>query len=699
VDRRLVVGALLALALELWMLGSDFHFLWKPPRVPVGAVRVAEVVSVSSEAKARSPLQLNWFSLKPGQELFEGDAVATIGESEVSLRLRDGQVIRLGSNSLLVLRRTAATTRRVVTLSLLEGRLERETPASAPTARERSRLEIEVGGRRFLTHGESDFSVESGGAGGPRVNAAEPGALEPVGLPGSLAATTDEPQLAIAPQQHGAVPLAPRNGAVVDLTGLDTFAVSLRWWVPEAGPGVRLELARNPAFSEGLISMEMGTRTSFEFHPAAMGSYWWRLVRERAGGSVVSPASRFEIRWQLAAPTLKRPSVTKAPAGVEPHKDMEAPVLRRPVIRVREGGPSSSLEGLARRLAWALDRALFSDAAAAEPAVSGGAHARPPRFTVDLEWNAVKGATGYLVEIATDVSFEHKVYGQEVPRALFRWGAEEAGFYYWRVAAIGPDGAVGPFSEFMTFKLKAERNVAGDETTYDSYRAYDEYAEYDSRLRILYGLQYGNYYFSSSDAGSPSGLVTKASTWTNWEGQYERRLDPHTSIESTLRYDRTAIRGSSFIPPVSGLGAPTQYETLFSIGLERRIFEPKHLITVHAGLAVSIVALPALTPTGGLAYDNFGFFGFYGLLGIERALFARITGSFEFGGMMQDTGDSFRATQLAELRLKKPMIEDRVNFGLSVAEELSAYRMGDDTLSGQAHSLEIRPMVLLEFVF
>ena len=83
------------------------------------------------------------------------------------------------------------------------------------------------------------------------------------------------------------------------------------------------------------------------------------------------------------------------------------------------------------------------------------------RFTTDLkaggalEWQAVAGASGYAVELSRDAEFTYDVRRIDSAKPTVTPDAGvEAGKWYWRVAAVGADGFVGPTSKVYAFDLK-----------------------------------------------------------------------------------------------------------------------------------------------------------------------------------------------------------------------------------------------------
>jgi len=87
-----------------------------------------------------------------------------------------------------------------------------------------------------------------------------------------------------------------------------------------------------------------------------------------------------------------------------------------------------------------------------EGLVASVAHAEPADsealgWEADFEWEAVDGANHYVIEISSTPNFQETLKSQSVHSPRFTWKNMRPGTYYWRVAAVKPDGQVGLFSE------------------------------------------------------------------------------------------------------------------------------------------------------------------------------------------------------------------------------------------------------------
>jgi FecR protein len=83
------------------------------------------------------------------------------------------------------------------------------------------------------------------------------------------------------------------------------------------------------------------------------------------------------------------------------------------------------------------------------------------RATTLLLWNAVAGAAAYRVMVDFSPSFARPLYDRRTERPTqMELRALEAGVYYWKVAAILPDGVEGSFSDLWRFTLAKAAPIA-----------------------------------------------------------------------------------------------------------------------------------------------------------------------------------------------------------------------------------------------
>ncbi len=76
-----------------------------------------------------------------------------------------------------------------------------------------------------------------------------------------------------------------------------------------------------------------------------------------------------------------------------------------------------------------------------------------PDLNVDLMWDKREGSTGYMLQVSRSRLFSTQEINTRRTKANAVARVTKEGAFYWRVAAIGPDGDVGPFSTFRRFRV------------------------------------------------------------------------------------------------------------------------------------------------------------------------------------------------------------------------------------------------------
>lgn len=683
IDRRLVLLAGMALIFEFWILLSDYHFLWKAPVAESSAPRIAWVQNVEHQAKTRSPSQLNWTPAREGQELYEGDEVATLGESALTLRFVDGQVLNLGANSLLVLKRAENPGRESVSLVLVQGTIEQTPQPEQVDSHSSAGLEIEVGQKRIISKGGAGFKVESSAQlADPLINIQQGNVEVRDAVPASVAIgalSQPAPSLAIR-----ASFLRPKNGEKLAWGYNGEGGVRLEWKVEDSERPIVLELAKDPSFAAVLLHQELSQapKGNLLFRPPGSGHYFWRMSARRGGKVIVTPSASFDVTVDLAAPALHRPKIESETGG---DKSIDPPVLRHPVIHYP---PRSDL--LEKMLDWVIPVAAADES---QKVAAGGGQS----YSVDLEWGPVSGAGSYVLQISSQPAFNPLIAEVKVGETRYTWKTVNPGEYYWRVAGVDASSDRGHFSEFNTFSIKAARNAVGDETSYDTYMSFDDYSHGQNRLKVSVGPSFTHYYFSGGDSKSPMGINLKSSTLRDFGFAYDYRISPYYSFQASARIVRYSLGADNFQGqlPVDPLKLR---DDMIAVGLERRVFEPHYFYSFRTGVRVSYIDLPVLRQDGNLDVHSFGFFGAYLAAAIHTQLGAGFSTGGQLGGMYQNTGDSYRLTQYTSVDLSHPVTES-FSLGISLEEILSGLRMDSDDLVGDGHSLDFRTLVFGQVAF
>lgn len=428
------------------------------------------------------------------------------------------------------------------------------------------------------------------------------------------------------------------------------------------------------------------------------GLFYWRVIRKMERQELTSSPFRFRIFRKIAAPLLKRPKVVKTNV-ILPSK-MDAPKLKRPVIHYPTQNLGAKINGFLDQIFSALSSLGVSTCLASlkDDGVTTG-QSKAKQYTVELEWVPVLGAHAYQIQVSTDSEFKHLVIETSVEQPKYTWATEIAGFYYWRVAGISEGGERGPFSEFMTFAIQAERNLLGDEATYETYLQFDEYSKRQHALRFYLGPEYNNYYFSSSNPASPSSVIERTVTYSQFQVQYDYLINTHYSASFMINANKNYIDPQDFENHARRQDYLVSHETQLYLSIERRFFQPSFYLSVWTGLAASYIDQPVKSAQSGVfSLSKFPYFGPFVLAGVHKKFLDFYWAGLEVGGLYQSTGDSFRIAQMGRFEVKRSL-NNTLNLGVWLQQQWTAYRFDAESLSGSGHSLAFWPMLFLELTF
>ncbi|HET8798886.1 MAG TPA: hypothetical protein VFO89_14425 [Thermoanaerobaculia bacterium] len=85
-----------------------------------------------------------------------------------------------------------------------------------------------------------------------------------------------------------------------------------------------------------------------------------------------------------------------------------------------------------------------------------------PTLKVDFEWQPQEGATGYVLQVSRSRLFSTQEIHDRRTRTTATARVSSEGAFYWRVASVGPDGDVGPFSTFRRFRVSGVSKAITD---------------------------------------------------------------------------------------------------------------------------------------------------------------------------------------------------------------------------------------------
>jgi hypothetical protein len=87
-----------------------------------------------------------------------------------------------------------------------------------------------------------------------------------------------------------------------------------------------------------------------------------------------------------------------------------------------------------------------------------------PDLKIDFLWGEQTGATGYVLQVSRSRLFATQEINSRRGRAGASARGTKEGAFYWRVASVGPDGDIGPFSAFRRFRVSGGSKTSTDRT-------------------------------------------------------------------------------------------------------------------------------------------------------------------------------------------------------------------------------------------
>ncbi|HEX8411683.1 MAG TPA: DUF4398 domain-containing protein, partial [Thermoanaerobaculia bacterium] len=76
-----------------------------------------------------------------------------------------------------------------------------------------------------------------------------------------------------------------------------------------------------------------------------------------------------------------------------------------------------------------------------------------PDLTVQMLWEQQTGTDTYVLQVSRSRLFSTQEINKRLPKTSATAEVTSEGSFYWRVASVGPDGDVGPFSAFRRFRV------------------------------------------------------------------------------------------------------------------------------------------------------------------------------------------------------------------------------------------------------
>jgi hypothetical protein len=238
--------------------------------------------------------QIAWGSARTGQSLRERDGVQTSDHGEAVISFHRAGEVRLGRNTMVVVRKPVEEGggRRRSSLSVLAGELWGESVPEALV----SEIQLEASAAVARIHG----GASSPGVPGYKVSVSADRRTTLAVYSGSAEILAGGRTVRVAPRHYATLdssgvvasgplpdaprPLAPEPQARIPYRNLPP-PVKFAWSAPGDGLGYRIVLARDPAFREVILDVRT-TRPEFVHGHLADGATYWRVsaFRDEAEG-------------------------------------------------------------------------------------------------------------------------------------------------------------------------------------------------------------------------------------------------------------------------------------------------------------------------------------------------------------------------------------------------------------------------------
>jgi hypothetical protein len=88
-----------------------------------------------------------------------------------------------------------------------------------------------------------------------------------------------------------------------------------------------------------------------------------------------------------------------------------------------------------------------------------------PKLQIQMIWQPQAGTGSYVLQVSRSRLFSTQEINKRLPKTSATAEVSSEGSFYWRVASVGPDGDVGPFSAFRRFRVSGGTKTAASDRT------------------------------------------------------------------------------------------------------------------------------------------------------------------------------------------------------------------------------------------
>jgi hypothetical protein len=514
-DRPLIlVLSMLVISQGLWLA---HHLGWlssSAERFSEERVWAGRVLKADKDVKLRKPTSLIWTSAAEGDALYYFDSVLTLSQSTARLYLHEKTEVLLSENTLITIEPLSTADYGTIRLKFNRGDLRARNPfQTARIETESLTLDLKTGSEIALNgSADKEFEVEVLSGEAKLTKDSEELALQTnevvrfnnevlterkkldrelqwkVQAPTRIYAHEDEikiplqwngraqklritnsqgeseiQQIADSNQVELTLPLGKTQFRLETEIAVSSALEVEVWKAPKIhllapyprdrlNPlnSVQFEWTENQAVAKYKIRIlnpdtkqewtEIISSPEFQHQFTGDGDYLWSVEGIDRDGFKIPAAydqSLYLREEALEAPTLKSPRL-RAPSAAPKNPKPEPAVDPTP----------ENLDGVF----WFFLREAFGQRVSANVDV----------FEAIFEWDPVKDADHYILEISRDPQFRELIVSEKLNRTLYSWAQFQLGTYYWRVAAGSRSGKLGRFSESQRVDLQTlpvEENI------------------------------------------------------------------------------------------------------------------------------------------------------------------------------------------------------------------------------------------------
>ena len=467
-DKIFSAASLVVMAVTAFLLYQEFSM-----RIDrSGSDEIGTLTYRKKRAERRYSRQVIWEDLPQSAPVYNYDSIRTVEDSSARIHLKDGTLIDLEENTLIVL----SVARKDIAIDFSEGSISASTALSDG----RGGIVLKSGDTSMSLKGEAsldrrgkelDLSVSSGSAevraGGRRGTVRK---NERASVSGK----------AVSVREIRIVPMEPANNSYY-VAGGGWQRVSFKWKNGSGKPLV-MEVAGDARFRKILFTKDAGTSFVRGF---AEGTYYWRL--KPAAGGEAGPVRKFTVISQspprLVDPAAgreiscysRKPLVDFSWTGSGRATGYRVEISRsadfsRIDTAIPASGTSVGTDSLEAGRYWCRVRALYSYAGTSlvsSPSnfiIVKRKEARVPEARYPdsgasvsflslgsgglvLNWDENQEISSYEVEISTDRNFRQVAVRERTPRNSYKVKkALPEGTWFWRVRGYDPAGKATPFS-------------------------------------------------------------------------------------------------------------------------------------------------------------------------------------------------------------------------------------------------------------